>query len=500
MADQLVVSGALRPPIGGLGQWRHRRDCTGEHAPGGPAILPDAVRILLHLPYPGYLRLYGSTVALLASRGHRVLISYDSAKQRSDAAVAFESLAGVELVSPVPRRSGDLLALAGEVRVGADYMRYLDRRFEGSPWLRERMEKFLPDSLRFMTSVPVGDSAQIAAVLRHLRAVERSIPSDPAIERFLAELGPDRMMVSPVLARGPSGVHQRDSVKSARAVGIPVAVGVASWDHLTSKGVIGELPDVLLVWNEAQRSEAVELHGVPAERIEITGAQTFDHWFDRRPAQDRARFAADVGLDPARPYLLFVGSSPNIAPVEVERMVVSRWIDALRASADADLNGIGVLIRPHPGNVAGWADFRPSQPNVAVSPRERPEIVMSRSEEDHYFDSIHHSAAVVGVNTSAMVESAIVGRAVHTFLAPEFESTQVGTLHFRLLTEEGGGLLRVAADLDEHFAQLHEVLRDPTTWRAELERFVREFVRPCGLDRPATEVLADAIERVQRRD
>ena len=31
-----------------------------------------------------------------------------------------------------------------------------------------------------------------------------------------------------------------------------------------------------------------------------------------------------------------------------------------------------------------------------------------------YFDSIYHAAAVVGINTTAQIESAIVGRPVHT--------------------------------------------------------------------------------------
>ena len=52
-----------------------------------------------------------------------------------------------------------------------------------------------------------------------------------------------------------------------------------------------------------------------------------------------------------------------------------------------------------------------------------------------------HSVAVVGVNTSALIESGIVGRPVYTVLADEFAGQQEGTLHFQHLKNVNGGLL-----------------------------------------------------------
>ena len=46
---------------------------------------------------------------------------------------------------------------------------------------------------------------------------------------------------------------------------------------------------------------------------------------------------------------------------------------------------------------------------------------------------MYHASATVGLNTSAMIEAAIVGRPVHTILVPEFQHSQEGTLHFRYL-------------------------------------------------------------------
>jgi len=58
--------------------------------------------------------------------------------------------------------------------------------------------------------------------------------------------------------------------------------------------------------------------------------------------------------------------------------------------------------------------------------------------------------------------------------------------------------LRVADGLPAHLAQLAEALADPAAQQARAARFVRAFVRPHGLDRPATPLVADAVEALAR--
>jgi hypothetical protein len=113
-----------------------------------------------------------------------------------------------------------------------------------------------------------------------------------------------------------------------------------------------------------------------------------------------------------------------------------------------------------------------------------------------FFDSIYHSAAVVGINTSAMIEAAIIGRPVFSMLAEEFAGTQEGTIHFHHLLPENGGCVRIASTIEEHVRQLSDRLRDPEGARAETRRFIGSFIRPHGIDRPATPIFVDAVERL----
>jgi hypothetical protein len=238
----------------------------------------------------------------------------------------------------------------------------------------------------------------------------------------------------------------------------------------------------------------VDYHDVPAERVAVTGAQLFDRWFEKTLTRDRAAFCGRAGLPDAGPFVLFTGSSSFISESSAEVAFVRRWIEALRRSGDPILGSINVLVRPHPYNVHRWADDPVGDlPGVSVFPRAGYNPVDSGNRDD-FFDTLSHCAAVVGVNTSAMIEAAIVGRPVCSLLAPEFAGTQEGTIHFRHLLPEHGGFLRIAASIDEHVQQLAGVLRDPAATRAETERFLASFIRPHGLDRRATPVFADAVE------
>jgi hypothetical protein len=80
-------------------------------------------------------------------------------------------------------------------------------------------------------------------------------------------------------------------------------------------------------------------------------------------------------------------------------------------------------------------------------------------------------------------------------LPEEFRPNQEGTLHFPYLID--GGLLTVSRSLDEHRSQLASILAGGTDDILRRQReFVRDFVRPLGLDVSATSVMANAVEQL----
>jgi hypothetical protein len=453
------------------------------------------MNIVFILRHSGFVRIFESTLRILCERGHRVHVAFLSEDRHwlLDATDVANQLCGEfprfsRGMAPV--RADAWAALGRELRGNLDYLRYLAPRYRNAPKLRMRAARDVSAAVLQMTERgPLNTRPGRAVLAAWYRLMERSIPVSDRIDAFLAEHQPDLLLVSPLIEPGSP---QREYIRAARARAIRTCLCVASWDNLTNKGLIHGPVDRVTVWNDYMKQEAIELHGIPPERVMVTGAQQFDHWFTWHPTTSREAFCARIGLDAALPYVLYLCSSKFVAPDETA--FVRRWIRQLRESSSAALRRVAVLIRPHPQNEEQWRRFDLSGfANCAIHPRGGAIPIDAASKAD-YFDSIFHSAAVVGVNTTAEIESAIVGRPVYTLLSPEFQDTQEGTLHFHYLREAGGGLVHVAHDFPEHLAQLDRALRSGAKDDGRCRRFVEVFVRPFGIDIPAAPRLVDAIE------
>ncbi len=451
------------------------------------------MRILFSALHLAYFRNFESAIREMVRRGHEVHLCGDEP----------EAMGGQELAERLaaesPGVTWDLapsledepwFEAARRLRLGLDYTRVLQRRYAGSPKLRLRALERTPRIVRWASRVPlVGPPATTAA----LKRLERWMPQSPRMVDYLRERRPDVVVLASLTY---SRSYQLDMLKAARALDLPVAAAIMSWDHLSSKALLHLMPDAMLVWNDVQRQEAVEMHGVPPERVVVTGAQCYDQWFERPPDRSYEAFAAGVGLRPDRPFVLYVCSALSPSPQPPEPLLVKRWIELLRGSDDPSLRDLGVLVRPHPERVKEWAGTTlDGLSNVAFHGRNP----IDDAAKSDYFDSLHHSRAVVGLVTSAFLEAAIVGKPVLTFTLPEYRLHQEGMAHFQYLTTVGGGLLRSAPTLEEHLGQLREALALGGRPDERNRQFLGAFVRPHGLARPATPRFVDALEALQRR-
>jgi hypothetical protein len=330
------------------------------------------------------------------------------------------------------------------------------------------------------------------SVISFLKMIEKAIPLNPFIVDFFKSDRPDVFLVTPLIdLRGT----QIDWLKCAKALDIKSGLCVASWDNLTNKSLIQTEPDTVFVWNKIQQEEAVELHHIDPSKIVVTGAQCYDRLFARRPSTSSQEFRRKVGLPLDTPFLLYLCSSRFIAPHEVD--FIGQWIKRLRNSQDPKFKKIGVLVRPHPQNASQWLDVDFSHyGNVAIYPRLGANPIGGDSLND-FFDSMYHSVATVGINTSPMIESGILNKPVFTILAPEFRDTQEGTLHFHHLV--AGGLLNISHDLDEHLNQLSQTLADVESHQERILHFIEGFVRPHGLAHECTPIFAEAVEHLNRK-
>jgi hypothetical protein len=442
-----------------------------------------------------YLRNFEPLVRLLADRGHQILLGFRKIDK------VFSETAITELVNEnsriryiiFPQRSWFWRRPADFIRVLQTYARFLDRRYQDSHKLRARAAALLPGFIRRIVKIIVDyNDSKRWTFINFLRKIERAIPLDPFILRFFKDNRPDVFLITPLI---DLHAKQLDWLKCAKSLGIKSGLCVASWDNLSNKSLIQTVPDAVFVWNEIQQQEAIELHHIPASKIIITGAQCYDRLFAHQPSTSKEKFFSKVGFTEEGDYLLYLCSSKFIAPHEVD--FIREWIMRLRKSDDPVLNRIGILIRPHPQNAMQWRDIDLSAyGNAAVFPREGANPIRGNAFDD-YFDSIYHSVATVGINTSAMIESGILNKPVFTFLSPTFRDTQQGTLHFNHLVQ--GGLLHVNRSLDEHIEQLSRVLDGRKAYQARIRKFINSFVRPHGSEIECTPIFAKAVENINQQ-
>jgi hypothetical protein len=453
------------------------------------------MKLLFFARHWSYFRNFESALDALATKGHEVHLVVDRE----------ESMGGRQMIERlVARHPGQLSMgnapgrgvdgwseLARKIRLGLDYLRFLEPAYANTPHLGDRARERAPQGVVRAMSGALGRSPSARGLLRGvLRGLERGLPIDGDLKRYIAERNPDAVLITPLV---DIGSPQLDHFAAARRLGVRTVLPVGSWDHLSSKSLLRAWPDAVLVWNDIQKREAVEMHGVPAERVTVTGAQSYDHWWGRAPARSRQAFCERVGLRGDRPFVLYVCSSLFRGTAN-EPEFVRDWIHALRSSTDPRLKDIGILVRPHPARLDEWRDVDLSGYRNLAFWGAHP---VDAESKDDYFDSMYYSAAVAGLNTSAFLEAACVGKPVHTVLLPGISShNQEGTIHFQYLLNVNGGLLRVARGLDEHVALLADSLTGDGGGDPKAEAFATGFIRPYGLDQPATPRFVDALERV----
>jgi hypothetical protein len=307
---------------------------------------------------------------------------------------------------------------------------------------------------------------------------------------LIAEVRPDAIAVIPVI-RNPGLV---DYLKAGAEANVATAIWVQSWDNLTNKGLLHFQPDRVFLWNSAQVHELSRYHRISPDRAFVTGAQTFDHWFEEEySAKDRRAFCAELGVDPESPIVLYLASSRQIAPNEPE--FFARWREAVRRKPASVLSEATILVRPHPTLAQDWHERSfGDDPLVVMSPFTVKSEVNGTAFRARYRNELHHASVVVGINTSGFIDAAIFGKPACTVELPELFQGQGGTVHFRHLTRPGAELLRTASTLEEHVAMLERLVqRDPYAIDRQSARFVRNFVRPHGMDVRPTDVFVQGV-------
>lgn len=367
---------------------------------------------------------------------------------------------------------------------------YRPERRPFSKVLADRWTLFLPDRLwrlrywqnlcRFLAWDPLYFL---------LKKSVAAVPASGAIVADIRKRRPDAVVVLPLLLNASS---ELEYLRAAKAMGIPTAAIIPSWDNLTSKGVFHEVPDRIFVWNEAQREEASRIFSIHPPRTTATGAPRYDRWFDLRPSRTADETARMIGTPTGGRYVIWLCSSSLIASEEQD--LIRRFSAALRQTGQSDQ--VQLVVRPHFQNLENWKRWLASGNNgvhLWPAPEDLQSFDLAAFHQD-FFDALHHSCAAIGINTSAFLEAAIAGKPCLTILDEVFRATQTDLPHFRHLHD--AGFLHCAPDIQGLVREVSRAVRGEDALGCARRKFVVEFLRPRGRHISASLTLADEITKL----
>lgn len=451
------------------------------------------MRIVLVLTNAMFYSFFDHTVRSLYDMGHDVRIvcrpGFAVDGNKSGRAL-------LKLLADVPRAKMEdarfrakRANLVGTIRELANYANFLRPGHPmppSLPWENIYMRGRLHPKIYWAAKTRLGAAICSTGFVRWLlRKLESFIQPEPKIVEWLEEYKPNVMVASPYIW---SSDLEIEYVKAAQKLGIPTIASVLSWDNLVSKGTYLVKPEWLFVWNNNLMEEAVSLHEFEWKNVFITGAAVYDPWFEIKPSLTREQFCEQCGLDPKNPYVLFLGSSKTITDLDVE------FIKALISHFEQVEEGKrpSIVIRPHPYAPFDMTTFENNWVKVFPKQGGRPDMDDTRQE---YFNTLHYSAAVIGINTTGFLDAAIVDKPCITLMDDQMRYGQGA--HFNYLID--ADYIEVAQERSETFGIIDGILNGVDAKMENRRRFVHQFIRPVGMDIPASEVMAGAILAVGRR-
>ncbi|RJQ36807.1 hypothetical protein C4552_02860 [Candidatus Parcubacteria bacterium] len=369
------------------------------------------------------------------------------------------------------KRLARLMLATESIRIREEYLMYL-----GKPWWYRAL---------YYGSQAIG---RTKAAPRIVRWLDRVLGPRELFGDLLDRMRPDLVFATDILNENDIAL-----MHDARRRGIPTIGMVRSWDNLTIHSLLRIFPDELLVWSERLRREAIELDGMPAERIRVVGIPHYDQYLKGLKIP-REEFFRRINADPAKPLIFFA----PIGDLYIRENDVDRYAMDILAELDAN-----VIVRfPPADRVSGLEGFVPpphmyfDRPGVTYDPNRVGDRDLTPEDDAMLVNGIWHANLVVTGPSTIAIEAALFDKPTiianfHRTPKTGFEGVRpYGYIHFRAILESGG--VARADTADEFRAWIRRYLADPTLDREGRRRIIREQYG-SDPDGKASERVADAL-------
>jgi len=300
-----------------------------------------------------------------------------------------------------------------------------------------------------------------------------------------------------------SQIYGRGLVAAANQMSISTIGNLNSWDNAW-KG-LKVRPKIVTCWSENNRAELSALASYGAGQVRVIGAPAFDVYSAPNAQWTRAELCKTLGLDPARPILLFATLGQFKQQIDETNPLA-----ALLKAIDAGVlpGSAQVVVRLHPWSREAYFKSLLAHPAVTVSRYEHyiPGLTWTptRAEAILAGNLLRHADVVISPGSSMVIEAAIFDTPV---VVPVFNEymPQAFENYFRQtwLNQHFGRIHKndwvyLARDAAQMASAILAALADRGWYRAGRQKICENILGP--LDGSATQRFADLIlESIKRR-
>jgi hypothetical protein len=279
-----------------------------------------------------------------------------------------------------------------------------------------------------------------------------------------------------------SSAHEKtgnDLIKIANQNSNSIVFIIDNWDNLSSKTVLSELPDYLMVWGEQSRRHAIDIQGFMPSRVFNIGSARFQDYFTARNNDLASHFN--------HPYVIFAGTF-----LQFDEISNLKLIDLEIESNEEIYGDLRIVYRPHPANASNLitefykSDFRCVILDPQIMQYSKPHLSQFKESTDvlklNYYPSlIKNSMFIVGGLTSFLIESSVFTKEYLALVYKEPLSINSPSRSFREYTHyrevrslPNVTLIHNRQDLSKSFRDTFQTAKAPS--RKEVDRHLMEFL------------------------
>lgn len=234
----------------------------------------------------------------------------------------------------------------------------------------------------------------------------------------------------------------------------------------------------IAVLSEEMKRDAIEVHGIPAERLAVVGSIRMDYLLQPYNYNPRDEFLKSIGADPNKRLLLFATIHPLVYPQHPD--IIRIILDAVKTGAIKE--PLQVMLSYLAADTTPYPELFKGEENLILKPaKEKPH-------KDYIANLLHHADISLAIGSTMSLEAAAVGTPAiwvgfdgfKRYTDPKDSIKYSFEMDYLKRCLEGGGV-RLAESPEDLIRAINEYLADRNKDADKRRQLLeRTFYKPDG--------------------